>query len=143
KNDEGPSPKHGGSGCRRRGAVQHSEFDLRHSLVILNSTNVAWRVAFSPDSKHLVAASWDRTVRVWDTTTGEPLRNSPAHAYAIFGLALSPNGKSAVTCSADETVKGWDLATGRCTFALPRAHPGRPTCVAFRPDGQLLASASA
>jgi WD40 repeat protein/serine/threonine protein kinase len=113
-----------------------------HSLP-LKSKNVAWRVAFSPDSKHLVAANWDRTVRVWDTATGDELQHIPAHAYAISSLALSPDGKSAVTSSADETVKGWDVATGRRIFTLQRPHPGIPKCVAFRPDGQLLASASA
>jgi WD40 repeat protein len=64
-----------------------------------------------------------------------------ANAFAIHGLALSPDGKSAVTASADE-VQVWEVATGLLIRTLPGPHPGHPTCVAFRPDGQLLASAS-
>jgi WD40 repeat protein/serine/threonine protein kinase len=114
-----------------------------HSLPF-NSKNVTWRVAFSPDSKQLVAANLCRTVKVWDSATGALVYQIPqAHDYAITGLALSPDGMSAVTCSYDETVKGWDLATGRPIFTRQRPHLGTPWTVAFRPDGQLLASASA
>src|SRR5262249_26000605 len=83
------------------------------------------RVAFSPGSKHLVAASWDRTVRVWDTATGDELHNIRAHAHAVSGLALSPDGKSVVTCSPDETLKGWEVATGQCIFTLQPPHERR------------------
>jgi WD40 repeat protein/serine/threonine protein kinase len=106
--------------------------------------NAVKGLAFGPDSRHLVSAHWDRTVRRWDTAIGQEVsRIRDAHGYAISGLALSPDGKSAVTCSVDDTVKVWDLATGRHVITLLPAHPGRPTCVAFRPHGYLLASASA
>ena len=28
-------------------------------------------VAYSPDGKHIVSGSWDKTVKIWDSTTGE------------------------------------------------------------------------
>ena len=112
-----------------------------HSLP-LNSKNVAYRVAFSSDSRHLVTASWDKTVRVWDMDTGQPVHRIRAHDFAIWGLALSPDGKSAVTSSTDETVKVWDLATGEFTrFLEPRPLAG-PICLAFRPAGKVLAAAA-
>jgi WD40 repeat protein/serine/threonine protein kinase len=113
---------------------------ILHRLV--GFKNVAYRVAFNPDSRHLISAHWDRTVRVWDTAIGKEVFRIPAaNTFAIHGLSLSPDGKSAVTCSADE-VKVWDMTTGLLVKTLPGPHPGGPTCVTFRPDGQLLASGS-
>jgi WD40 repeat protein/serine/threonine protein kinase len=105
--------------------------------------NMVSRVAFSPDSRHLVSAHWDRTVRVWDTTTGQEVHRIPAaHSHAINGLALSPVGKSFVTASADEAVKVWEATTRREIATLQPPHPVRPSSVAFCSDGQIVASAA-
>jgi WD40 repeat protein/serine/threonine protein kinase len=118
----------------RTGQILHSLSGFR---------NVTSRMAFSPDSRHLVSAHFDRTVRVWDMATGHREDRIPAaHAEAILGLALSPDGKSVVTTSVDETVKVWDAATGRPIGTLEPPHAGPCWCVAFRSDGELLASGS-
>jgi WD40 repeat protein len=106
--------------------------------------NMVSRVAFCPDSRHLVSAHWDKTLRIWDTTVGGDLvRRIPAHRFTLWGMALNPDGRLAATCSADDTVKVWDVTTGDCIVTLQPQHRLRPNCVAFRPDGKLLASASA
>ena len=33
-----------------------------------------WSVAYSPDGKHIVSGSWDRTVKIWDAQSGEEVR---------------------------------------------------------------------
>jgi WD40 repeat protein len=64
-------------------------------------------VAFSPDGKWLVTASWDRTARVWNADgTGEPLVLR-GHAGAVYSAAFGPDGKRIVTASWDKTAWVW------------------------------------
>ena len=44
--------------------------------------STVWSVGFDPSGKKLVSGSSDKTVRVWDATTGEPI-GSPltGHRY--------------------------------------------------------------
>jgi WD40 repeat protein/serine/threonine protein kinase len=128
------------------GGEQIKVWDVRtgqelHRLTRFNK--IAYRVAFCPDSRHLVSAHFDKVVRVWDTATGELVRPIPAHAFTIWALTISPNGKFIVTGSADDALKVWEMETGNAIVTLQPPHPVRPSCVAFRPDGQLMASASA
>ena len=55
-------------------------------------------IAFTPDGRQLVSASQDKTIRVWDTETGQALRTirgeiAPGTAGRIDAMALSPDGR--------------------------------------------------
>ena len=97
-------------------------------------------LAFSPDGGRLAAASFDRRVDVWDTTTGELLHTLP-HSGLVLGVAFSPDGRRLASAGEDKTVHVWDATTGREVLGL-RGHTGQCGCVAFSPDGRRLASAS-
>ncbi len=102
------------------------------------------RLAFSPDSKHLVSANlgghaMDRSggVKVWDAATGQELLALNGHT----AVAFSPDGKR-LACSSDAgTLKVWDAATGQEILTL-KGHTRGVACVAFSPDGKRLVSGS-
>jgi WD40 repeat protein len=74
---------------------------LLHTLE--GHTNVVSEVGWSPAEKYLASCSGDRTVRIWDATTGALLRTLEGHTNRVRSVAWSPDGKQLVSGS-DETV---------------------------------------
>jgi WD40 repeat protein len=66
-------------------------------------TSVPW----SSDGKRLASASYDKTVRVWDTSSGQTLLTYKGHTAAVYSVAWSPDGKRLASASADQTVQVW------------------------------------
>ena len=104
-----------------------------------NHTTRAYSVAFSPDGKILSSASWDGTVKLWDTKSWRELRTLAGHGWGVYKAVFSPDGKQLASASRDGTVKIWDVATGANTRTL-LADSLAVKSVAWSPDGRLLAS---
>lgn len=98
--------------------------------------------AFSPDgdgvvrSLTLLTAGWDGTVRLWDGSTGAPLRMVMAHPPGPCVAQFSPDGQLVATLGGDKTLALWETAglTLRHRCALDEL----PTGLYFSPDGKRL-----
>lgn len=90
-------------------------------------------VAFSPDSKYVVAGCDSRghSLRVWEVFTEKEISRM-FHDYRITSVAFSPDGKYVLSGSEDLTVRVWDAQTGEEISRIADIHA---RTVAFSPDG--------
>jgi WD40 repeat protein len=98
-------------------------------------------VAFAPDGQTLASSSWDRTVRFWDTATGEPSLKFPTlqEPDGALSLAYSPDGTKLAIGHAAGWVRLRDLAATR-ELLRAKVHSEDVQSVAFAPDGRAFAT---
>lgn len=75
-------------------------------------TKQAEALAFSPDSKKLIAADLRNNIYVWDVATGKELQKFTGHRGRIFSISVSLDGRTFATASEDSTVLIWQLDGG-------------------------------
>jgi WD40 repeat protein len=96
-------------------------------------------VAFSPDGQTLASAGYDKTIRLWDVTTGAARRVLIGHGRSINSVAYSPDGRWLVSADDDATVLLWDANSGKAIRRF-RGADYAIYSVAFSPDGSRLAA---
>ena len=105
-------------------------------------------VAVTPDGKKIISGSSDKTVKVWDATTGENLFTFNCHsnsvgpaAALVTQVAVTLDGRKVISSSCDKIVKVWDITTGENLLTFD-GHTSAVTSAAVSPDGEKVISGS-
>jgi WD40 repeat protein len=116
--------------------------DSARMLVLNGHTASVSCAAYSPDGKTLATGSHDKSVKLWDTTTGKERANFKDFANPLRCLAFSPDGQTlAATCANENTVKLIGLA-GDAVLTPSSLDSADITAIAFSYDGALLAASA-
>jgi hypothetical protein len=88
-----------------------------------------------------VSGSDDGSVRVWDASSGECVRELVGHSHWTRSVALSADGGRVVSGSDDGSVRVWDALSGECVRKLV-GHTNWVRSVALSADGGRVVSGS-
>ncbi|MEV2191029.1 WD40 repeat domain-containing protein [Streptomyces phaeochromogenes] len=122
---------------RRTGVIN----GIRYVSLLIQAGEIT-ALAFSPDGRTLAGGIQDGTIRLWDPENGHPTALlTDARRITPIEVAFHPDGTT--LADARDAVHLWDLASGRTTATLTLTRSSTVDwawCVAFSPDGALLAS---
>ncbi len=92
-----------------------------------------------PQSNLIISGARDRTLKIWDISSGELIRTIPLIGEPPILLRVSPDERlvAIVSAQSSPSVKMLDLESGRFT-GKPLAHEGPLSCVAFSPDSTRI-----
>jgi WD40 repeat protein/serine/threonine protein kinase len=97
--------------------------------------------AFSSDRSLLAIGSWDSSIRLFRTETGELRDTLNGHSKEVSALRFSRNGSRLASIGWDHKVCIWDVETGALLSVL-QGRRSNATSVAWSPQGDSLAALS-
>jgi len=110
----------------------------------LGGTNSGFTfVCFSPDGKYILLSqshgSNDKTIRLWDASTWNFIREFKGHTNQVRSICFSPNGNFIVSGSNDKTIRLWKTSTGKEIWNF-EGHTDYVNSVCFSPNGRFVLS---
>jgi len=80
-------------------------------LAKFKSGSPVYSVIYGHVSNEIIAGDGNRTIRIWDTETGEIKSILKGHTSAVTDLKLTSNGKYLISRGANGEIKVWDFQT--------------------------------
>jgi guanine nucleotide-binding protein subunit beta-2-like 1 protein len=91
-------------------------------------------VVMSSDGHFALSGSWDKTLRLWDLTTGKTARRFESHTKDVMSVAFSADNRQIVSGSRDKTIKLWNTLA-QCKYTIQdESHSSWVSCVRFSPN---------
>ncbi len=98
-------------------------------------------VAISPDDRYVLSGSDDKTMKLWELSSGDEIRTFVGHTDSVNSVVISPDGLYILSGSGDKTMKLWNLSSGAEIRSFV-GHTKKINSVAISPDGRYALSGS-
>ena len=90
----------------------------------------------SSDGAYALSSSWDKTLRLWELSTGATTRRFVGHNNDVLSVSFSADNRQIVSGSRDRTIKLWNTL-GDCKYTISeKGHTEWVSCVRFSPNPQ-------
>merc|ERR1712226_787287 len=86
-----------------------------------------------PSGDHVLSASRDKTIKLWDMNTGFCTQTYLGHSDWVRVAKPNADGSLIASCSNDQTVRIWNVVTKECKFEL-RDHSHVVECITWAPE---------
>ncbi len=96
-------------------------------------------VKYSPTGKHVYSASEDKTIKMWDVTTGIDVNTFNAHDAGVNSISLSKDGSILVSGDKSGKIIVWNALTGDIKTQI-QAHEGAVLTAKLSSDAQMIVS---
>ena len=85
-------------------------------------------MAFDPSNEWFATGSADRTIKIWDTASGQLKLTLTGHIEQVTGLAVSARHPYMFSCGLDKMVKCWDLEQNKARRCAAARRAGGAWC---------------
>jgi WD40 repeat protein len=103
---------------------------LKQSCLTLNG-HIKSVISVCSSGDKIISGSMDKTLRVWDSNTGECIHTLIGHTACVNSVCIL--GDRIISGSSDKTIRIWDINSGECLHTLT-GHTRKVNCVCVSGD---------
>ena len=111
--------------------------NLNQRFSVRHANHIA--LAVSRNGKQVAAGISTMPVRIWDSSSNEPMASLEGHTRSVQGVAFTENGRQLISVSYDNSIRLWDLETQHELTRID-AGQGPVGSVSLSSDEALLAT---
>jgi len=101
-------------------------------------TGIVFQVCFSPDNVTVATCSDDKSVRIWNRSSGKKISKLVDPKNRILTCQFSHDGSFVVCISEGQVVRLWSVLLGEVVNVLEGFHTKPVTCCAVFPAGNIV-----
>ena len=75
-------------------------------------------VAVSPDSNYVATGSKDKSIKLWDRSTGREIRSFLGHEATVTSIEFTADGKYLISGGNDRAIRIWDVHSGNEVYHI-------------------------